>query len=189
MQSKPQLRLIYKSKRNQLGAEERWVRSAEIAEKALNFLSNKTEIQHIHIFLPIKRLHEVDTMPLIGKLQKDGRAVYTSVPDFENREMNVVKITEDQSFVEDAHGIPIPFPAEETDKRVLQLIFLPLLAYDLEGHRLGYGKGFYDRFLASLSADILKIGLSFFPPEEEIPVERHDFPMNGCISPDLTIEF
>ena len=189
MQSKSQLRLVYKSKRSQLGAEERRLRSGKIAEKALDFLSHKIEIQHIHIFLPIKRLHEIDTMFLIKKLQRKGKDVYTSVPDFENQGMSVVKITDARSFVEDVHGIPIPFPAEETDKGVLQLVFLPLLAYDLGGHRLGYGKGFYDRFLASLSGDVLKIGLSFFPPEEGIPVERHDFPMDGCISPNRIIEF
>ena len=153
------------------------------------FLSDKTGIRHIHIFLPIKRMHEVDTLPLIGKLQKEGFEVYTSISDFENMAMNVVKIANSQYFVKGGHGIPIPHTAEEMDREIVQLAFLPLLAYDLEGHRLGYGKGFYDRFLASLHPDVLKVGLSFFPPEEKIPVEEHDFPMDACVSPDQVIKF
>lgn len=189
MQSKAQIRLIYKLKRDQLGAEERQMRSMEIAKKAVNFLSNKAEIQHIHIFLPIKKMLEVDTLPLITKLQKEGFEVYTSISNFKTRAMNVVRIADSQLFVEGERGIPVPRMAEEVDQEILQLVFLPLLAYDLVGHRLGYGKGFYDRFLASLHPDVLKVGLSFFPPEEKIPVEQHDFPMDACISPGQLIEF
>ena len=189
MQSKSQIRLIYKSKRDQLDREKRQFRSEKIAEKAMDFLSDKPGVRHIHVFLPIKSMHEVDTLPLIGKLQKEGLEVYTSISDFKNRVMNVVKIGDNQDFTEGEHGIPIPTAAEEVERGILQLVFLPLLAYDLEGHRLGYGKGFYDRFLASLSPDVLKVGLSFFPPEEEIPIEEHDFPMDACVSPDQIIKF
>ena len=189
MQLKSQIRLIYKSKRAQLGPEEREWRSEKIAEKTMGFLSGKPEVQHIHVFLPIKKMHEVDTLPLVEKLQRKGLEVYTSVSDFETKMMNVVRIIDHQGFVEGEHGIPIPTAAEGANREILQLVFIPLLAYDLEGHRLGYGKGFYDRFLASLRLDVLKVGLSFFPPEAEIPVEEHDFPMDACVSPDQIIKF
>ena len=71
----------------------------------------------------------------------------------------------------------------------IQVVFVPLLAYDKSGHRLGFGKGFYDRFLASLEQPVLKLGLSFFAPEEVITVESHDIPLDFCITPEQILKF
>ena len=49
------------------------------------------------------------------------------------------------------------------------MVFVPLLAFDKAGNRVGYGKGFYDLFLSECRQDVIKVGLSFFEAEEEIP--------------------
>mgnify|MGYP001319542386 CR=1 FL=1 len=62
------------------------------------------------------------------------------------------------------------------------LILVPMLAFNNKGYRLGYGKGFYDRFLSDCKAEVLKIGLSFFEPEEKLPADSHDIPLTHCIT-------
>jgi 5-formyltetrahydrofolate cyclo-ligase len=67
---------------------------------------------------------------------------------------------------------------------------VPLLAYDLKGNRVGYGKGYYDRFLAECRPDALKIGFSYFEPEEQInDTEDFDIPLNYCVTPHRCYEF
>ena len=65
------------------------------------------------------------------------------------------------------------------------MILVPLLAYDLQGNRVGYGKGFYDRFLAKCNANVQKVGLSYFEPLDSIgDAESFDIKLNSCISPE-----
>jgi 5-formyltetrahydrofolate cyclo-ligase len=62
------------------------------------------------------------------------------------------------------------------------LILIPLLAYDTRGYRLGYGKGYYDKYLSEMDPQVLKVGLSFFEPVDRIPEEPHDIPLDLCIT-------
>src|SRR5690606_15407815 len=100
-----------------------------------------------------------------------------------------VKLGVDALIKPDKYGIPAPLEIVEGSNSLLQVVFVPLLAYDLKGHRLGYGKGFYDRFLSQLSYGVLKVGLSFFPAEKFIPTEEHDVRLDSCINPEEVIEF
>ena len=64
------------------------------------------------------------------------------------------------------------------------LIIVPLLAVDAQGHRVGYGKGFYDRFLSKCRPDCLKVGLNYFEPDERIvDVGEHDIKLDACVTP------
>ncbi|HSK11967.1 MAG TPA: 5-formyltetrahydrofolate cyclo-ligase, partial [Phnomibacter sp.] len=70
------------------------------------------------------------------------------------------------------------------DPTDIDVILVPLLAFDEQGHRLGYGKGFYDRFLKDCRPDALKIGLSWFEAETALPeIGAHDVPLNYCVTP------
>ena len=65
------------------------------------------------------------------------------------------------------------------------MVFVPLLAFDKKGHRVGYGKGFYDKFLSECKPDAIKIGLSFFEPEELITdVFESDVKLDYCVTPN-----
>ena len=182
--NKAALRKAYKQKRRQLESGTRLHLSSKVVKNALLYLADKPHIRHIHIFLPIKRLYEINTFPLINALVQEDREIYTSISDHDTREMNTVKLTVNQNFIEDKYGIPVPAEWQKGDDGLIQLIFLPLLAYDLKGHRLGYGMGFYDRFLSKFPKEVVKAGLSFFTPEIEIPIEPHDIPLDICINPD-----
>ena len=73
---------------------------------------------------------------------------------------------------------------------MIDVVFIPLLAYDAKGHRIGYGKGFYDRFLQQCKPETLKIGLSFFEAETSIiPHEFTDISLDFCVHPKGIYQF
>ena len=87
-------------------------------------------------------------------------------------------------------GIPEPVDGLEVPASKLDVVFVPLLAFDKKGHRVGYGGGFYDRFLKSCKKDVLKIGLSFFLPELEIEdIHSDDIPLDFCVTPGEVFRF
>ena len=72
----------------------------------------------------------------------------------------------------------------------IEVVFVPVLALDKRGHRVGYGKGFYDRFLAQCSAQVIKVGLSFFEPISEIKdTDKFDIPLDYAVTPSTVFKF
>jgi 5-formyltetrahydrofolate cyclo-ligase len=71
-----------------------------------------------------------------------------------------------------------------------QKLKLPLLCFDKHGHRVGYGKGYYDNFLGDCRPETIKIGLSLFEVEDEIDaIYADDVPLNFCVTPDKVYPF
>lgn len=85
--------------------------------------------------------------------------------------------------------IPEPVFGELTPTDDIDVVVVPLLVFDKTGHRLGYGKGFYDRFLSTCRPDCKKIGLSFFEPTESIPFEKTDVALTCAITPTQSYFF
>src|SRR5690606_12497108 len=100
-----------------------------------------------------------------------------------------LKLMPKTGFDLDSWGIPVPSNYEKVKAEDIQLVFIPLLVFDVRGHRVGFGKGYYDVFLDSLDSAVLKIGLSFFPPVDYIPHEIHDVTMDYCITPEQIFTF
>ena len=87
-------------------------------------------------------------------------------------------------------GIPMPKGDYISDVSDLELILVPLLVCDYRGSRVGYGKGFYDRFFKSLPVSVKKIGVSYFPPlTNEIDTDDWDISLDGVFTPEGLIEF
>lgn len=186
---KEAFRSKYRDKRMNLSLEERRIFSELISNSCLKYLENNRSIQHVHLFLPIKRFFEVDTFPLLYALQEKGFKVYTSKVNPKTQLLETIDISETKLFKEDKWGIPFPIDASLTTREQIQLLFMPLLAFDQRGYRLGYGKGYYDKYLAGFSQTVTKVGLSFFEPEPFLPEEPHDIPLNFCITPKYFFTF
>ncbi|MDP2160837.1 MAG: 5-formyltetrahydrofolate cyclo-ligase, partial [Flavobacterium sp.] len=93
-------------------------------------------------------------------------------------------------IIKNDYGIPEPVDGLEVPVAKIDVVFVPLLAYDKNGHRVGYGKGFYDRFLSECKPTTIKIGLSFFEPEDLIEdVFESDIQLNYCITPQTIYIF
>ena len=99
-------------------------------------------------------------------------------------------LTDNTTIRKDDYNIPEPVDGIEINSTQMEVVFVPLLAFDKAGNRVGYGKGFYDRFLANCKPETIKIGLSFFEAEEEIfEASVDDIKLDYCVTPDQVIQF
>ncbi|QAA82563.1 5-formyltetrahydrofolate cyclo-ligase [Aequorivita sp. H23M31] len=187
MSHKSDLRIKYKKLREDLSESSVEDMSLQIANQALKLpIWNGT---YYHIFLPISHKKEVDTSFLMHILQGKEKSIVVSKADFSTNEMKHILLQDNTPLKVSDYGIPEPVSGIEISPEILDVVFVPLLAYDLNGHRIGYGKGFYDRFLKKCRKDTVFIGLSFFEPEPKIFFEATDIPLDYCITPEKTFDF
>lgn len=146
----------------------------------------------IHTFLPIKRNNEIDTYLIINTLRKNFATDIVIPRSHEDGTMSHYLLTKDTVFEENKWKISEPSPVGSLQYSVfnIDLVLIPLLCFDKKGFRVGYGKGYYDRFLAECRPDVLKIGLSIFEPIDEISdVTAFDVQMDYCITPNKIWSF
>jgi len=182
MSDKTALRLKYKKRRAELSPDARDQMSLAIANQTLDLpVWNK---QVFHLFLPILRQAEVNTEYLLQILMGRDKTIALSRSDFEQSKMLHFELTEETKITTSDFGIPEPENGKPLRADQIDVVFVPLLAFDQAGHRTGYGKGFYDRFLADCRADVVKIGLSFFEAEPKITdILPSDVTLNYCVTP------
>ena len=148
----------------------------------------------IHLYIPIKRNNEVDSLLILETLRRDfAPDIYIS-KSLENGELLHVKFEATTKLETSQWGIDEPVDLTdslssegffEQYKTEDILIFVPLLAFDKEGNRVGYGKGFYDRFLQFATKDTTIVGLSLFEPIDLIEdADSFDVKMNFCVTPE-----
>ncbi len=187
MDDKKTVRLKYKKFRETLSEESIEDMSLEIANQALKLpIWEKT---YYHIFLPISEKKEINTEYLLHILQGKDKSVVVSKSDFKSIEMKQFLLQENTVLKISEYGIPEPVSGIEILPQNIEVVFVPLLAFDLKGHRIGYGKGFYDRFLKNCSPETIFVGLSFFDPEPQIFSESTDIQLHFCITPKKTYKF
>lgn len=152
---------------------------------AFDFSAVKT----IHIFLPIAKKKEPDTFLFIDWLALHHPEIRIIVPkaDFDTALMSNYVYKGKEGLIRNLYNILEPEKGEIHTGDV-DIVLVPMLAFDLKGYRVGYGKGFYDRFLQGINT--LKVGLSFFDPVERIDdVKAHDIPLDQCITPHRVFIF
>jgi 5-formyltetrahydrofolate cyclo-ligase len=184
---KATLRKYYLTKRKTLSSEEITKKSQQICDLFFQKI-DLNAIKFLHIFLPIKKQNEIDTFLIIRRLEVEFPLIniVVSRSDLENFEMQHF-ILEEQYLVENQWGIlePSQESRREVQPQEIDLIIIPLLAFDKQGNRVGYGKGFYDRFLQKCSPKALKVGLCLEEPIEMIEdLNEFDVKMDVCITPD-----
>lgn len=186
--NKKELRKKYKELRKDLSQEQIEDLSLEIANKSLEL--PVWNFENYHLFLPIVEHKEVDTEFLLQILSGKDKNVILSRSDFENRTMQHVLLTDNLKIAKNEWNIPEPVGGIPIQDEMIDVVFIPLLAYDVKGNRIGYGKGFYDLFLSKCKKDVVKIGLSFFEPETQIDdVFENDIALDYCITPSKIYKF
>lgn len=143
----------------------------------------------IHCFLPIRQKNEPDTFLIIDWLREHHPDIRIVVPkaDFETAMMTHHFYHNPEDLELSPFNIPEPKGGEAHTGDV-DLVLVPLLAFDAKGYRVGYGKGFYDRFLEGSAAQ--KIGLSFFSEPVIIDdVHENDIRLDQCITPAGLLDF
>ncbi|MFY0605667.1 MAG: 5-formyltetrahydrofolate cyclo-ligase [Cyclobacteriaceae bacterium] len=145
---------------------------------------DRTQPAFVHCFLPIVANREPDTWPIIERLVERGIQPVVSSTDFETETMSHFLYTEILQFENDRFGIPTPVDGETADLQKVDLVFIPLLAVDSLGNRVGYGKGYYDRLLPDMRPDVIKVGLNLCPTFDAFPfAEVQDVPVKHIITP------
>lgn len=187
--NKEEIRVLFKEKRKQFKEEEIESLSTQIRQRIHDFLNERKHLRHIHLFLPILKLKEVNIFPLIDELLQGGYELYTSILNTKSGVLETVRVIDIHDLDYDAWGIPIPRQKQVVFTDPIQLVLIPLLAFDKNGNRIGYGKGYYDGFLSTLQSDVLKVGLNFFNPIDQIEAEWHDIPLDVCITPSKVFLF
>jgi len=186
--NKKELRIRYKTLRKSLSEIDIEEKSLAIANKLIHLPI--WEKNYFHIFLPIAEQKEIDTEFILHVLAGKDKEVIVSKSDFETRKMTHFLLTDNTRIKKNEYNIPEPVDGIEVPSNKIEVVFVPLLAFDKDGHRVGYGKGFYDQFLSECKADVLKIGLSFFEAEDEITdLFATDVRIDMCITPDKTYWF
>lgn len=182
---KADLRKIYLTKLQSLAPAERFEKSNEIAEQFYQTFALE-KIKILHLFLSIERNNEIQTSFIYQKIRKGFPNLKTVVPRI-NRETDEIESLEFNSSTQLSiknWGIPEPIGNELTEAEKIDAVLVPLLCFDKKGFRVGYGKGFYDKFLKKCRKDCLKIGLSYFPPIDEISdINAFDVTLDYCVTP------
>lgn len=185
---KKALRIHYKTLRKQLSENQLEEMSLAVANNVLTLpVWEKT---YFHIFLPIEAHNEVNTEFILHLLSGKDKEIVISKSDFKTRNMTHFLLTDNTKIKKNEYNIPEPVDGIEVPAKKIEVVFIPLLAYDKLGNRVGYGKGFYDKFLSECQTETIKIGLSFFEPEEQITdVFETDVKLDYCVTPNAVFKF
>ncbi|MFY8068470.1 MAG: 5-formyltetrahydrofolate cyclo-ligase [Flavobacterium sp.] len=186
--NKKELRKKYKELRQFFSAEEIEDKSLAIANQLLRLdIWNKL---YYHLFLTIEEQKEINTEYVLQILAGKDKEIVISKCNFEALSMTHFLLTDNTKIKKNSYNVPEPVDGLEVPDAKIDVVFVPLLAYDKQGNRVGYGKGFYDNFLNKCKPETIKIGLSFFPPEEKIEdVSKSDVKLNFCVTPDAIFSF
>ena len=179
---KQQLRDIYKQKRKDLTENQIKEFQKNIYEQIYGLdISN---VKNVHVFLSLKKFKEINTKPIIDYFVSKGKKIVVSKSNFKNNTLSHFYLEENTILKLNKYEIPEPVNAEQVDEKELDIIFVPLLISDDKKYRVGYGKGFYDRFLLNCKKEAKFIGLNFFKPIELIEdSNKFDIPLHKVIYP------
>ena len=184
---KSDLRKKYLAKRSALPEESMEAHSLEILRLFIDFFKPRSGT-HVNIFLPIVKFREINTWHFVRWFFQNNISV--SVPKVEGELISAKDLLPGTELITNKWGIAEPQSSSETPVSKIDMVITPLLYCDFEGNRVGYGKGFYDRFFAELNPETLKVGLNYFPPNEQIDdKDQFDIPLDYLLTPDEVLSF
>jgi len=143
------------------------------------------------IFLPIQEKKEINNFLLLQKFQNTKTIFAAPVSDFKKNTLkHIVLDFKSEQIQKNKYNIPEPVYGNEILSSEFDIVLIPLMTFDKQGYRVGYGKGFYDKFLAECKNECLFIGLSLFDRIDRIDdINKYDIPLNYAITPDKIYQF
>jgi 5-formyltetrahydrofolate cyclo-ligase len=187
---KEEARKTYKTKRNELSAPER-ARGDDLM--LIQFQSIPLpDVHHLLSYWPIEENAEPNTHLFNDYLEFRNPAIKFLYPRsrFADHGIEAIEVDADTAFQKNPWNIHEPIDGVVIDAGVLDMVFVPLLIFDSRGYRVGYGKGFYDRYLQQCRPDCLKVGFCYFEPIDELEgTHEFDVPLSLCITPNSIYVF
>lgn len=185
--NKSEIRKVYLEKKESLTKSEVLILSEKIFHNFISKFQLK-ENQKVHCFLSIPDKGEVDTSLFLNYFFEHKIRVF--VPKMMKGKLIALEINRDTPLIENSWGIKEPAGNQDCGVEDYDYIVTPLLYADQFGNRVGYGKGFYDRFFSEISPKAIRVGVSFFPTKEEVEdISEFDVPLNYLVTPTETLSF
>lgn len=170
---KRELRAMIRQKKRAMSAEQIAEKSRQLGALFANSEAYR-QAKTIYGYLPYNQ--EVRTVPMLEQALADGKRV--AVPKVYGNEMRFIYLTDLTQVEKGYSGIPEPIADEPVADDETALVLMPGLAFDLSGNRMGYGGGFYDRFLAQ-EPDHPTVALCYdFQVLEHLETQEHDIPVD-----------
>jgi 5-formyltetrahydrofolate cyclo-ligase len=188
--SKEQIRKHFREKRAQLSPGEQAALNAGLVQQLQQAVQEP--LSCILSFCSLPAWGEPDAISLTLVLQEKFPAAMVAYPKIYDLKghMEAIVPAPGTGMIPGNWNIPEPAAGAILDPEKIDLVLVPLLAFDLQGQRVGYGKGYYDRFLQRCRPDTIKLGISFFDPVNRIEDTGHfDVPLSRCITPGRLYEF
>ncbi|MBX2940028.1 MAG: 5-formyltetrahydrofolate cyclo-ligase [Ferruginibacter sp.] len=185
---KQQLRKIYRAQRLALTDSER----AKMDDLMLiQFQHSGIEIPDtVMTYAPLEKFAEFNPAFIEDYCLFKNPAVQFVYPVMKGHDLIPMLTDADTAFLKNSMDIDEPVDGHPLDPKTIDMIFVPMVIADVSGNRVGYGKGFYDRFLKQCRKDVVMIGFSYFEPVQEISdVFEGDVPLNYCITPNACYLF
>jgi len=179
-EEKNRVRQQMRANREALAPAERLEKSRRICRHVMDLIGDSETV----MTYSAKEL-EVNTRPLIESLFLQGNPVVVPIIVKADVSLRLSYLMDLAVLVPSTFNVPEPIGNEiPADPRHITTIILPMLGFDRKGGRLGYGAGYYDRFLAR-NSHIRKIGVAFACQEaERVPVDENDIHMNCIVTED-----
>lgn len=189
--TKEELRKVYIQKRsslsnstyNQLNKDLRAVFFKDI---------DLSQVKVLHCFLPIERNNEPDTGSIINEVREQYPNISIVIPRVNSTTQTLENFLYEPSTVlkKSGWGIPEPEAGVAVDAGTIDMVLVPMLIFDKEGHRVGYGRGFYDKLLASTREGCKRVGICLFDPVDRIDnIQEFDQPLDKCVTPARSYSF
>jgi 5-formyltetrahydrofolate cyclo-ligase len=188
MTSRDELRRKALAQRDGIPTELHEARSHQANEHLRAWL-DKSNARYIHCYISFRS--ELETRELIKSLLRQGRRIVVPViEELDGRQFMIhTEIHGLDDLAQGHFGLSEPVARSTASLEGLDAVVVPLSAFDRDGNRLGYGKGFYDRFLSELPRSVARVGLAFALQEvEQIPTHSLDQPLDIVITENGVIE-
>lgn len=183
--TKVQLRKRYLEARTKMDRAEAARLSTILANKFFENI-DLSSIERLHTYVRIAKFNEIDSSIIYFRLWRDHPRIETFAPRIDvSGNIESVPFRQDSELVEHKWGIREPAFGTTIAASEIDLVIVPLVCFDERGHRVGYGKGMYDRLLAGCREDCVKVGLSYFGATEAITdAGNHDVTLDICLTPN-----
>lgn len=187
---KKSIRQSYLKKRKELTASQLEEFSQQIVTRFCSY--PVSGLTHLFSYYALVEKAEFNVEPCTSWLRERNPDMVVSWPRIDpvHNTMEALTLAPNAFFSKNQYNILEPISGDSIAPEGQDIVFVPLVAFDLKGYRVGYGKGYYDRYLGQCRPDCIKMGFSFFDPVEAISdIGEFDVPLSVCITPSRIYEF